>query len=89
MITRKNSISYYTESEFIQFMNEIFAANKGAPDEVLAPLLDEFERITEHPAGSDLIYYPEPGEDNSAEGITETVKKWRESNGLPGFKTCC
>ena len=86
MITRKNSISYYTESEFIKVINEIFSANKGAPDEVLDPLLDEFERITEHPAGSDLIYYPEPGEDTSAEGITKTVKKWREANGLPGFK---
>ncbi|MBS5838238.1 MAG: bacteriocin immunity protein [Pseudomonas sp.] len=49
-------------------------------------MLDEFERLTEHPAGSDLIYYPEDGADNSAEGITQTIKEWRAENGLPGFK---
>ncbi len=82
----KKSISEYTEAEFVSFMQEIFTANKGAPDEVLDPLLDEFERLAEHPAGSDLIYYPEDGADNSAEGITQTVKEWRAANGLPGFK---
>ena len=82
----KSSISEDTEDQFISFMQEIFKANKGAPDEVLDPLLDEFERITEHPAGSDLIYYPEEGADNSAEGITHTIKSWRAANGLPGFR---
>ena len=82
----KSSISEDTEDQFISFMQEIFKANKGAPDEVLDPLLDEFERITEHPAGSDLIYYPEEGADNSAEGITHTIKAWRAANGLPGFR---
>ncbi|MDD2050382.1 bacteriocin immunity protein [Pseudomonas putida] len=82
----KNHFSDYTEAEFIQFMREIREANKHASDEVLDPLLEEFERITEHPAGSDLIYYPEDGADNSNEGITQTVKEWRAANGLPGFK---
>ncbi|MEB0047999.1 MULTISPECIES: bacteriocin immunity protein [unclassified Pseudomonas] len=79
-------MSEYTEAEFVSFMQEIFTANKGSPDEVLDPLLDELERLTEHPTGSDLIYYPEDGADNSAEGITQTVKEWRAANGLPGFK---
>lgn len=82
----KRNFSDYTEAEFIQFMQELSTANKGAPDDVLDPLLEEFERITEHPAGSDLIYYPEDGADNSNEGITQTVKEWRAANGLPGFK---
>ena len=82
----KKSISEYTEAEFVNLMQEILTANKSAPDEVLDPLLDEFERLTEHPAGSDLIYYPEDGADNSAEGITQTIKEWRAENGLPGFK---
>jgi Colicin immunity protein / pyocin immunity protein. len=46
----------------------------------------EFERITEHPSGSDLIYYPEPGVENFPEGIVKTVKEWRAANGKPGFK---
>jgi hypothetical protein len=82
----QKTFSDYTEAEFMSFMQELFAANKGAPDEVLDPLLDEFERITEHPAGSDLIYYPERGADSSAEGIIKTVKEWRSANGFPGFK---
>lgn len=79
-------ISEYTEAEFISFLQEIFTANKNAPDEVLDPMLDTLEQLTEHPAGSDLIYYPEDGADNSAEGITQTIKEWRAENGLPGFK---
>jgi biotin synthase-related radical SAM superfamily protein len=82
----KTNFSDYTEAEFISFMQEIRAANKGAPDEVLDPLLSHFCDITEHPDGTDLIYYPEDGTDNSNKGITDTVKKWREANGLPGFK---
>lgn len=82
----EKSISEYTEAEFINLMQEILTANKSAPDEVLDPMLDELERLTAHPAGSDLIYYPEDGADNSAEGITQTIKEWRAENGLPGFK---
>ncbi|MEJ5060372.1 MULTISPECIES: bacteriocin immunity protein [unclassified Pseudomonas] len=80
------SISDYTEAEFVRFMQEIRAANESASDEVLGKLLEQFRQLTGHPDGSDLIYYPEDGADNSNEGITETVRKWREANGLPGFK---
>ncbi|PWB35954.1 bacteriocin immunity protein [Pseudomonas sp. SDI] len=83
----EKSISDYTEAQFIHFVEELFAANdNGASDEVLGDLLDQFRRISEHPDGTDLIYYPEDGADDSAEGITNTIKKWREANGLPGFK---
>lgn len=79
--------SDFTEAQFIDFMQKIFTANKNrAPDEVLDELLDQFRLITEHPDGSDLIYWPESEEQCTPEGITETVKKWREANGLPGFK---
>ena len=78
-------ISEYTEAEFISFLQEIFTANKNAPDEVLDPMLDTLEQLTEHPAGSDLIYYPEDGADNSAEGITQTIKEWRAENGFAVF----
>jgi hypothetical protein len=82
----KKNLSDYTEAEFLRFMQEIRTANKSASDDVLEPLLDLFCNITEHPDGTDLIYYPDEGVDNSNEGITETVKKWRAANGLPGFK---
>ncbi|CAI9000064.1 Colicin-E7 immunity protein [Pseudomonas sp. IT-P44] len=76
----------FTEAEFIQLMQEIRAANQTAPDEILDPLPKQFCEITEHPDGTDLIYYPEAGADNSNEGITQTVKQWRAAQGLPGFK---
>lgn len=82
----KKTISDFTEVEFITFINTVLAANTS-PDEILDPLLFEFERLSEHPAGSDLIYWPEDmSKTPTAESITETVKKWREANGLPGFK---
>ena len=83
----QKSFSDFTEHQFVRFMEELFSANGSAPDEVLDPLLEEFERITEHPAGTDLIYYSEDEELCTPEGITETVKQWREANGLPGFKS--
>lgn len=82
----KTKFSDYTEAEFLRFMQEIRAANKSAGDEILDPLLIRFCDITGHPDGTDLIYYPEEGADNSNEGITQTVKAWRAANGLPGFK---
>ena len=82
----KRTISDFTEVEFITFINTVLAANTS-PDEILDPLLFEFERLSEHPAGSDPIYWPEDmSKTPTAESITETVKKWREANGLPGFK---
>lgn len=49
-------------------------------------LVREFRRLSEHPAGSDLIFYPEDGQDDSPEGIVLQVKEWRKANGNPGFR---
>ena len=84
----ETSISEYTELQFIEFLREIRLANEMESDRVLGKLLDRFCKIAEHPDGTDLIYYPKAGADNSNEGITETIKQWREANGLPGFKPC-
>jgi hypothetical protein len=80
------NISDYTESEFISFVQKIRATNRGGSDEELGELLAQFRELTGHPDGTDLMFYPEPGEDNSAEGVTRTVKEWRAAQGLPGFK---
>ena len=82
----ETSISEYTELQFIEFLREIRLANEMESDRVLGKLLDRFCKFAEHPDGTDLIYYPKAGADNSNEGITETIKQWREANGLPGFK---
>ncbi|MDB5979034.1 MAG: colicin transporter [Pseudomonas sp.] len=83
----KSGVSDYTEFQFIRLLKEIFTANSnGASDEALAGLLDQFCQLTEHPDGTDLIYYPESQDQCTPEGITETIKSWREANGLPNFK---
>lgn len=82
----KDNLSDYTEYEFIEFVKEIFKED-AAPTDVRADiLLFHFRKIIGHPGGADLIYHPELGKDTSAEGITKTIKEWREYNGLPGFK---
>ncbi|MCL6307700.1 bacteriocin immunity protein [Pseudomonas syringae] len=80
------NISDFTEAEFIGFIKNIRVVNKGGTDDALGELLEQFSQLAGHPDGYDLIFHPEPGADNSAEGVTQTVKAWREANGLPGFK---
>lgn len=80
------NISDFTEAEFIGFIKNIRVVNKGGTDEALGELLEQFSQLVGHPDGYDLIFHPEPGADNSAEGVTQTVKAWREANGLPGFR---
>ncbi|MGR5112550.1 bacteriocin immunity protein [Vibrio jasicida] len=43
--------------------------------------------ITQHPEGSDLIYYSENPEDGTPENIVKIVKEWNLLQGLPYFKT--
>jgi len=81
----KRTISDYTEVDFLAFVRKICRA-EGATEEDDNKLVDEFERLTEHPDGSDLIYYPDDGREDSPEGIVKEVKEWRTKNGKPGFK---
>lgn len=82
----KESFSDYTEAEFVQLLEDLFKEDMSESDELADVLLLHFRKVSQHPAGADLIYYPEEGADTSAEGITRTVKEWRAANGLPGFK---
>ncbi|WP_030128064.1 bacteriocin immunity protein [Pseudomonas sp. QTF5] len=83
-MTLKSSVSDYTE-EFIRLLQRIIGNEENEEEE--NRLVHHFNTISEHPAGSDLIFYPEDDADDSAEGITQTVKKWRSTQGLPGFRT--
>ncbi|PSH13192.1 bacteriocin immunity protein [Yersinia pseudotuberculosis] len=82
----KNSISEYTEEEFIDFLKEIFKENIADTDARLDELLEHFECVTEHPEGTDLIYYPLSDYECTPRKILEKVKKWRAENGKLGFK---
>jgi hypothetical protein len=81
----KTNISDYTESEFLEFLNIIcWSEYPNEQDQINAVLL--FEALTEHPDGSDLIYYADSDEESTPEAIIEKVKSWRATNGKPGFK---
>lgn len=82
----KNSLSDYTENEFIEFLEELFKEDLAPTDDRADVLLMHFNNIVGHPSRMDLIYHPERGADTSAEGITKTIKEWRAAHGLPGFK---
>ncbi|WP_415754048.1 bacteriocin immunity protein [Pseudomonas citronellolis] len=87
----KATIEEYTEAEFLSFLREFFEDTNGlkgaALENYIGQLTDHFVRVTQHPRGSDLIFYPASGVDDSPEGVLAEVKKWRAANGLPGFKS--
>ncbi|WP_369071618.1 bacteriocin immunity protein [Klebsiella quasipneumoniae] len=78
-------IAEYTEAEFLAFVKKIRDADYDTESKHTDAVL-LFKKLTEHPDGSDLIYYPKPGQDDSPEGIVKEVKDWRAKNGKPGFK---
>lgn len=78
-------LSDYTEEEFLELVRKICNAD-ATTEKDENRLVREFKRLTEHPAGSDLIFYPEEGKDYSPEGIVREVKEWRRANGKPSFK---
>jgi len=79
------SISDFTEKDFLIFVQSICDGGQETEEEDIKNIL-EFKRLTEHPDGSDLIYYPRDDREDSAEGIVKEVKEWRAANGKPGFK---
>lgn len=81
----KKTISDYTEAEFLAFVKELcnFSKRTEAED---STLIAEFKKLTEHPEGSDVIFFPPDDREDTPEGIVKEVKRWRAANGKPGFK---
>lgn len=79
-------ITDYTEADFLFFVKRICDSDCATEEEQVNAVL-EFEAVTEHPDGSDLIYYAESDAESTPEVITQKVKEWRAANGKPGFKT--
>ncbi|MFG8361124.1 pyocin-S1/S2 immunity protein [Pseudomonas aeruginosa] len=84
----KSKISEYTEKEFLEFVEDIYTNNKKKfpTEESHIQAVLEFKKLTEHPNGSDLLYYPNENREDSPAGVVKEVKEWRASKGLPGFK---
>ena len=82
----KNLLSDFTEGEFLSFVTSI-CNDTYDTEEAHINAVRLFRKVTEHPDGSDLFYYPKPGVDNTPAGIVKTVKEWRAANGKAGFKS--
>jgi hypothetical protein len=83
MITKK--LEELTEQEFLNFVKKICNSDFPTEHQQTQAVL-EFEEMSEHPDGSDLIYYPKNMKSDTPEGIVEKVKAWRAQNGKSGFK---
>ncbi|MET4026518.1 hypothetical protein ABIE59_002044 [Marinobacter sp. MBR-99] len=81
----KNQLQNYTRNEFMALVVTI--SEVEGSDEHQDRLLEHFNAVSGHPAGSDLIFYPENPEDSTPERIVEIVEQWRAQSGLPGFKS--
>ncbi|ATF96675.1 TPA: bacteriocin immunity protein [Citrobacter koseri] len=89
MIHFKQKLEDYTESEFLDFLNE-FSANPRYQEEMdresyIDSLVDHFDKIVDHPEGNGLIFYPPDDREDSPQGIIGEIKRWRKSQGLPPF----
>ncbi|EGG3946191.1 bacteriocin immunity protein [Salmonella enterica] len=80
----KYSISDYTETEFKKIIEDIIKCE--GDEKTQDDNLEHFISVTEHPSGSDLIYYPEGNNDGSPEAVIKEVKEWRAANGKSVFK---
>ena len=89
----KEKLEDYTEEEFLNFLGGLSSTLKdGKPlkgkelEMYWDSLVDHFIEITQHPSGSDLIFYPKSQGDDKPENILKIFKEWRRSQGLPLFK---
>nr|WP_244142488.1 bacteriocin immunity protein [Pseudomonas allokribbensis] len=77
-------ISEFSEPEFLSFVTRVYNDDYDTEEQHIDAVL-EFKALSEHPSGSDLIFYPEPGKSGPT-AVVEEVKAWRAANGKPGFK---
>jgi len=78
--------SEFTEAEFIELIISITDPADDVSEKELDSRISKFKEISEHPSGTDLIYWPEADGLDTPEEILRIVKEWRASNQMPGLK---
>ena len=81
---RKFKFEDYTEEEFVDLLKEIYEG-KGE-ESYQDELVDHVCTLSEHPDGSDLIFYNED-KHITPKGIVDQIKAWRAANNKAGFKS--
>lgn len=81
----KQKLEDYTEPEFLHFVKKIWAVD--VPEDEHDQLVMHFDKVSQHPMGSDLLFYSgDYGNEPSPEGTVISLKLFRAHKGLPGFK---
>ena len=75
----------YTEAEYLNLIHRLFKGDYSS-EKQLDEVVELIVVTSEHPAGSNVLYYPAEGVEDSPEGVLNTIKDWRAANGKPGFK---
>ncbi|WP_060484877.1 bacteriocin immunity protein [Pseudomonas sp. NBRC 111123] len=78
--------SDFTEAEFLEFITSITDPADDVSEKELDMRIMKFKEISEHPSGSDLIYWPEADGLDTPEEILRIIKEWRASNQKTGLK---
>lgn len=79
----KRNLTDYTLQEFKDLIGAI---DDAKTEEARNELVEHFNQIVPHPAGSDLLFYPEDEADDSPGGVVKIIEDYCVSKGLPGFK---
>ncbi|MGE7992088.1 bacteriocin immunity protein [Pseudomonas sp. NPDC089554] len=83
MIDLKRTFTDYTADEFKSLVTVLTGASGSSAEQ--DQLLEHFIELTCHPSGSDLIYHPASGRQETSEQILERITQWRESMTLQCF----
>jgi hypothetical protein len=81
----KNKFEDYTEAEYISLINRLVEGDYSSEKEH-DEIVDNIVSTSEHPNGTDILYYPEDGVEDSPDGVLKAIKRWRAENGKPLFK---
>lgn len=78
----KGNIEEYTEADFKKLVQDICSVN-AKNEEEHTQLVRLFCRLTQHPEGSDLIYYPDNEADATPEPPTTRDMTLADSGNIP------
>jgi hypothetical protein len=81
----KSVLSDYTENEFLEIIKTLFDASYSSEEE-LDSIVHHVVAVSEHPMGTDVLFYPDEKYEDSPQGVLNAIKEWRIQNGRPGFK---
>ena len=84
MKLQKKRLSDYTEEEFIAALNWFW--NEDITEDEESQFVYQFNELVEHPAKSDLIFYPETDREDSPQGIVNEIKRWYHEKGRVCFR---